>query len=92
MITELMRQPIADLDGGKAFCNDLIANDMVFHFEDSPETIVKGLSGKRLFSNAEAKVMRERVAELYALEWGAHDCPIGYVLDQTDGTGWRTRA
>lgn len=92
MITDLMRQPIVDLASGKAFCDDLIAHDMVFHFEDSPETIIKGGTGDRLFDDAEAAVMRDRVRELYAIGWGAHECPIGYVLDQTDGTGWRTRA
>lgn len=92
MITELMRQPIVDLDAAKAFCNDLIAHDMVFHFEDSPDSIIQGVKGARLFTDAEAEVMVDRVAELYAQDWGAHECPIGYVLDMTDGTGWRTRA
>lgn len=91
MITELMRQPIVDLDAAKAFCDDLIAHDLVFHFEDSPDTIIKGAGGERLFSDAEAEVIAVRVAELYKQNWGEHECPIGYVLDVTDGTGWRLK-
>ena len=88
-LTDLMRQPITDLDGGKAFCDELIAHDMVFHFEDDPATIISWRPdrfriSKRLFTNAEAAIMRDRVRELYALTWGDHECPIGYVLDQTD--------
>jgi hypothetical protein len=91
-LTPRMHWPITDITGAKAFCDDLIAHDLVFHFEDSPDTIVKGIAGERLFDDAQAKIMAKRVRELYALEWGAHECPIGYVLDQTGGTGWRTRA
>jgi hypothetical protein len=51
----------------------------MFHFEDSPETILKAGSYARLFDDLEAAIVRDRIAELYALDWGS-SCPIGYAL------------
>lgn len=87
---EFSAKPVTTLDEGKAWINELIRLDMMFHFDDSPDTIITDLGGERLFSDEEAEVVADRVSELYQLDWGVHECPIGYALDQTDD-GWRTR-
>jgi hypothetical protein len=75
--------PITTLDQAKAWIAALYAADMMFHFEDSPDSIVKGATGEALFTADEAGAVSERVAELYALDWAlaGHECPIGYALE-----------
>lgn len=78
--------PIPDVEGGKAFLRVLIAHGLEFHLEDDPAEIEtrEGESYVRCFTDAEADLLRLRVRELYSFkDWGPHDCPIGYVLDQT---------
>jgi hypothetical protein len=86
-LPDTLREPIGGIDAAKAWIDSLIAADMMFHFEDSPDDIIQGLSGERLFSDADADIVSERVGELYALDWGTFDCPIGYALDQMEKAG-----
>lgn len=74
---------ITTIAQGKAFIEALHAAEMMFHFEDSPENIISGATGGPLFTEAESKMVRQRVDELYALDWAAigHECPIGYALE-----------
>jgi hypothetical protein len=77
------------IEDGKAFIEALHGADMMFHFEDSPETIIKGRSDEPLFTRTEAKQVRDRVAELYAMDWATvgHECPIGYALEVMERAG-----
>jgi hypothetical protein len=74
---------------GKAFIEALHASDMLFHFEDNPENIIKGRNGEPLFTRIESKQVRQRVAELYAMDWATvgHECPIGYALEVMERAG-----
>lgn len=78
--------PIPDIDAACAFLDELIAADMAFHLEDDPSTIIRGISGDRLFNRSEANAVRQRVEELYSFDWSSKDeeCPIGYILTKTD--------
>lgn len=77
------KTPLKTVEEGKAFIKALHDADMMFHFEDSPETIITGLSGDRLFSDEQARDVRDRVDELYGMDWKSvgHECPIGYALE-----------
>lgn len=85
-LPEALKAPINSLAEAKAWVRGLIAADMLYHFEDSPESIVEGKTSQRLFSKADAKIVRRRVAELYVFEWGPQEgmgyyyCPIGFAL------------
>jgi hypothetical protein len=87
-LPEALRAPITDLASGKAWLDALIGADLSFHLEDSPEEIVIGLSGERLFHKADHQLIRERVASLYGFkDWGVYDCPIGYMLAEEAARG-----
>lgn len=77
--------PLATIEQGKKFIEALHAADLMFHFEDSPETIGNMRDGEWVmcFTDTEAKQLRARVAELYAMDWATvgHECPIGYALE-----------
>ena len=86
--------PLTTIDQAKAWIEALVAADMLFHFEDSPETIGNMVSGEwvDLFTKTEAKQVRKRVAELYAMDWSVvgEECPIGYALTITE-PDWKSR-
>lgn len=88
--TELLARKITDIESAQQWIRDLHSLDLLFHFEDSPETIVSTKTDARTFSDAEAQQIKQRIDELYALAWGEHECPIGYALDLTE-PGWRTK-
>lgn len=75
--------PITGLADAKAWIEALESADMMFHFEDSPEEIINGKTGADLFTPEQCPLVRQRVAELYALDWSeaGHECPIGYALE-----------
>lgn len=79
MIAAILQKPIGDIDEGKRWVEALCQSGRMFHFDDSPETIINCASGERLFSDTEAEIIRNRIAELYSLDWG-DSCPIGYAL------------
>jgi len=72
--------PLTTIVEAQAFIHDLMVNGKLFHFEDDPDTIINGLTGRMLFTEEEADLVRLRVKELYSFEWGVYDCPIGYAL------------
>ena len=74
-----LRHPIKTKHDGMLWVQRLCRAGLMFHFEDSPETILKAGSYARLFDDLEAAIVRDRIAELYALDWG-DSCPIGYAL------------
>lgn len=73
-------QAITTLEEGQAYLRDLVRGRVVFHLEDDPAEVVRR-DGSPLFHSSAVPLIRQRVAELYAIEdWGEHDCPIGYLL------------
>lgn len=72
--------PIKTIDQAKAFIQGLHNSGKMFHFEDSPESIINGETGGELFTLSECRKIRTRVRELYSFQWGEFDCPIGYAL------------
>lgn len=74
--------PIRTLEDGKRWLETLARSGRMFHLEDDPADIVRWRDGALLpvFSPDEWPDVRQRVAELYALDWGS-TCPIGYFLD-----------
>jgi len=89
---EMIATPILSIEQAKAFIRFLYKHDLMFHFEDSIETIVQGAGEgtARTFADAEVAPLSARVAELYSFPWGAHECPIGYALDyERGGPQWR---
>jgi hypothetical protein len=85
-----LKTPLTTIDAARAWIKALSDAEMSFHFEDDPETIIKGLSGERLFTDEEVPHVRARVAELYGMDWSAvgHECPIGYLLE-VEGHTWQ---
>lgn len=79
--------PISDLDSAKAWIDGLVAADLDFHFEDSPETIVTGPAMAPTFTADECAILRLRVDTLYALDWQGYECPIGYMLEVLEKAG-----
>lgn len=72
--------PLKTVAAAKAWIKSLHDADLMFHFEDSPETIISGATGTDLFTKAESKLVRKRISELYSFDWGHYGCPIGYAL------------
>ena len=62
------------------FIQELQEADCMFHFEDDPDTIINGKTGRMLFTEEEADLVRERMKEIYSFDWADYDCPIGYAL------------
>ena len=87
-LPEALKAPITNIDEAYAWIRGLAAADMMFHFDDSPDSIIMGRSDERLFSDADARVISARLNEVYNLyPWGQHLCPIGIALmhDGADG-------
>jgi hypothetical protein len=74
-----MDLPILSRRDAEAFLRKIHAAGLMFHLEDDPATIL-GRGESPLFSPSEIVMLRARIAELYALDWGDHGCPIGYLL------------
>lgn len=79
-----LTSPIETLDDGRAWIRALIAADLLFHFEDSPESILAGVDGKPLFAPHDVPLIKRQIAALYRLEW-PDGCPIGYALECIEG-------
>lgn len=80
-LPEALKAPITNLDEAKAWIAGLLAADLAYHFEDDATDCLEGL-----ISQKNAKLVNQRVQELYALEWGPRPgmgqwyCPIGYLM------------
>lgn len=75
-------KPLKTIEDAKAYVEALHAEGQMFHFEDDPDTIIEGKTGKYLFDYVTAAHVSARIEELYSFkwEWGEHECPIGYAL------------
>lgn len=87
-LTPLLRRPVSSLDDAKAWIQELQDKGLMFHFDDSPDTIGNFDNGHingnwvPLFSPKDARIVSARVGELYneSFDWSPHGCPIGYAL------------
>ncbi len=75
------KTPITSKAGAHAFFDQLNADGLLFHPEDSPESIV-GADGGPLFTPAECVEMRRRIQEVYEFD----DDPCGHCLDLINAT------
>lgn len=75
-------KPITNRGEANTFITLLCANNMLFHFEDDVDDILWGEAAPHLIRE-ELDALKLRVDELYSddLDWGEHDCPIGYALE-----------
>lgn len=75
---------IETIDQAKGFIAGLIEQDRDYHFDDDPKEVIDYATGERVFTDEEAEQLVKRVDEMYALEWGKFECPIGYLLHLTE--------
>lgn len=75
-----LRVPITDRASGEAWIRSLKEADLDFHFEDDPASIIYMRTGEPIFASEDVPLIRVAVHELYQLDWGEHDCPIGFLL------------
>lgn len=80
--------PIKSREQAETFLKALSKGGYDYCFDDDPDTIMKGHSGDRLFTDEQASHMRQRLAEMNTLDWGEHDDAQGYLLD-IENPGWR---
>lgn len=62
-----MRAPIVSREGAEMFIRALYADGLLFHFDDSPETIINVHSGAPIFTPTQCDLVRARVAEMFAV-------------------------
>lgn len=81
------RDEIASLDEAKGFLTLLHSAGKLFHLEESPETIIKGGTEDRLFTDEEAELLEQRVDEVF--HWfGVHGGneyggdPFAFIMDE----------
>lgn len=74
-------QPIRSREEGEAYIRALVDNDAAWHFDDDPSEMID-LDGCFGFTPEELPLMRQRVAELYAVDdWGDYGCPLGCLRE-----------
>lgn len=71
-------RPIRNLETGKRWIEDITAAKMLWHFDDDLSTIIWG-EGIQLSVMDECILAKAR-DDLYDLDWGYYECPIGYAL------------
>lgn len=83
--TLFLSSKIATLGTAKAWIAELVRRGLDFHFEDDPSEIMSMRTHDLTFSEPEWPLIRDRVRELYAIDWKPEgvDCPIEYVLKIT---------
>ena len=75
------------INQAKGFIVALVANGRDYHFDDDPKEVIDYATGERAFTDEEAEQLVKRVDEMYALEWGEYECPIGYLLHLREEAG-----
>ena len=60
-------KPITSLNDARIFFDNLAADRVLFHPEDSPESIVDGF-GLALFTPEECDALNQRIAEVYLFD------------------------
>jgi DNA-binding IclR family transcriptional regulator len=83
-LPQALRLPIYDLASGKAWLDALNDAGLMFHLEDDPADMIEIETNEPTFFEDDLELLRERVGDLYDLDWGDLDCPIGYCLTLTE--------
>ncbi len=71
---------IRNINQAKSYINALVQHGKDFHFDDDPREVIDYGTGERAFTDKEAEAVSKRVGELYQMQWGEYECPIGYLL------------
>jgi len=79
----MLKNRIRNISDAKQFIVWLVEHDKLFHFEDCPHEIVNVFNGTPTFTATEADCLKERVTELYDLDWPpmGYECPIDLALE-----------
>ena len=66
-----------NLQEAKEFLRTLWNDDLMYHLDDDAEDCLRNATTPQ-----KAKAIQKTVDEIYEaeLDWGIHDCPIGYCL------------
>ena len=66
-----------NLQEAKEFLGTLWNDGLMYHLEDDAEDCLRNAT-----TTQKAKAIQKKVDEIYEtkLDWGVHDCPIGYCL------------
>ena len=80
MNVKFLNAPLTTETQAKAWIEELVVQDKMFHFDDDPRTIIDVKTSERTFTDEEADSLTKRVNELYNFDWGEYECPIGYAL------------
>ena len=83
-IRPILANPITTHTEAVAFVRGLYTADLLFHFDDSPETIGNLNSGERTFSEEECPLVRQRVEELFGFDFCPFDISIDCINDEHD--------
>jgi hypothetical protein len=67
-VAAYLQAPIASEQEAVAFIHALHEEGRLFHFDDSPETIINVSSGASIFTAAEVPFVRQRVREMRVIE------------------------
>ena len=68
-------QPISTINDAKAYIENLVKHDLLFHFDDD-------VSELGCFTDEEVPQVEARMNEIYldSFDWVEDECPIGYAL------------
>lgn len=77
-LTPALTAPITDRASGEAFIDELARTRLLWHFDDCAVDCLAETN--RRVSPADARTLNDQRDALYDLEWGEHECPIGYAL------------
>lgn len=86
MSRAFIHKPITNRQEGEAFIALLLAEGLMFHFEDDVHDVLWAEGNAPTYP--ELCAIDQRRNELYELDWGGHECPIGFALtlmQQMDG-------
>jgi hypothetical protein len=80
-----LQNPITSTEEAFAFIENLERHDIAFHFDDDPFDII-GMDGQRTFTDSEAKLIDQRVPELFQpqFNWREFECPFGFAIHCTE--------
>jgi|TARA_R110001583_G_scaffold11711_1_gene52655 hypothetical protein len=82
----MFNRNLENIEQAKAWIEKLVDAGKEFHFDDDPHEVID--YGKRdehgvcarVFTDDEADLICKRLDEMAGMDWGEHECPIGYVL------------
>ncbi len=76
-LREVLKMPVTSTEEATAWVQALVDNGYVWHFDDSPETIIYGKTGELMFTNDEdIGRARMNVAACFAVL----DCPFETIV------------